>query len=131
MRATRDDDAEFGKWGSADESLVGIHFVRCGMVDGEEPHLVEINGFFHGLHETETEQAIARMNATRVDFEIFVGIGNVALAGGDPMADNAGADHVSDEFVFAAIPGEEDRTRASAAVKFSERVKFSRREIYF
>src|ERR1700686_5682775 len=71
------------------------------------------------------------MNAARVDLEIFVRIRDVALAGGDPMADNAGADHVGNEFVFAAIPGEEDGTRAAAAVEFSKRMKFFGGQIYF
>src|ERR1700719_1848407 len=125
------DYAEFGKWRSADETLVGIYLVGRGMVDGEKTDLVEINGFFHGLHETETEQAIQWMNAAGVDLEIFVGIRDIALAGGHPMADDAGANHVGDEFVFAAIPGEEDRARASAAVELSERMKFFRGQIYF
>src|ERR1700688_1007897 len=47
------------------------------------------------------------------------------------MADNAGADHVGNEFVFAAIPGEEDGTRAAAAVEFSKRMKFFGGQIYF
>src|ERR1700731_3245854 len=88
------DDAEFGKWGSADETLVGIYLVGRGMVDGEKTDLVEINGFFHGLHETETEQAIQWMNAAGVDLEIFIGIRDTALAGRDPVADNPGTYHV-------------------------------------
>src|ERR1700719_1022705 len=113
------DYAEFGKWRSADETLVGIYLVGRGMVDGEKTDLVEINGFFHGLHESEAEQAIQWMNAAGVDLEIFVGIGNVALSRGDPVADDAGANHVGDKFVFPSIPGEEDGTRAAAAVEFS------------
>src|ERR1700676_5587371 len=131
MRTARGDYAEFGKWRSADETLVGIYFVGRGMIDGEKTDLVEINSFFHGLQKTETEQALLWMNTARVDLEIFIGIRDVALAGSDPVADDAGADHVGDEFVFATIPGEEDRTRASAAVKFSERMKFFRGQIYF
>src|ERR1700676_4691527 len=53
------------------------------------------------------------------------------LAGGEPMADDAGANHVGNEFVFAAVPGEEDGTRASATIEFSERMKFFGGEIYF
>src|SRR6202047_4016350 len=71
------------------------------------------------------------MNAACVDLEIFVGIRDIALAGGDPMADNAGANHVGNEFVFATVPGEEDWARTSAAVQLSERMKFLRGQIYF
>src|ERR1700676_1295200 len=115
MRATRGDDAEFRKWRSANEALVGIYFVRPEMIDGQQTHLVKINSFFHRLHEPETKQAIPWMNTSRVDLEIFIGIRNIALAGCDPMANDAGANHVGNEFVFAAIPGEENGARAAAA----------------
>ena len=118
------DDAKFGKWRSADEALVGIYFVRGGMIDGQQADLVEIDGFFHGFEETEAEQTVARANAAGVDLEIFVGIGDVAFAGSDPVADYAGADHVGDEFVLAAIPGKKDRAGAAAAVEFGYGIEF-------
>ena len=125
------DDAKFGKWRSADEALVGIYFVGGGMIDGQQADLVEVNGFFHGFEEAEAEQAVARANAAGVDFEIFVGIGDVALAGSDPVADYAGANHVGDEFVLAAIPGKEDRAGTAAAVEFGYGIEFFGGEIYF
>src|ERR1700682_5010849 len=131
MRVARRDHAEFRKWRSADETLVRIYFVGRGMIDGQQTHLVQINGLFHGLHESETKQAIQWMNTARVDLQIFIRIGNIALAGGDPMAYETWANHVGNEFVFVAIPGEQNRTRTSAAVQLSERMKFIRRQIYF
>ena len=101
------------------------------MIDGQQADLVEVDGFFHGLDEAEAEQAVARVNAAGVDFEIFVGIGDVALAGRDPVADDAGANHVGDEFVFAAIPGKEDGAGAAAAIEFGDGIEFFGGEIYF
>src|SRR2546427_8750681 len=59
MRATARDHPELWEGRPADEPLIWKNFVRRGMIDGHEPHLVEIDRFFHRLHETETEQAVA------------------------------------------------------------------------
>jgi hypothetical protein len=47
------------------------------------------------------------------------------------MADDAGANHVSDEFVFTAIPREQNGARTSAAIELSERMEFLGRQINF
>ena len=38
--------------------------------------------------------------------------------GREPVADDCGADHVGDEPVFVAVPGEQDRAGAAAAIGF-------------
>jgi len=80
------------------------------VVDRQKPQLIEVDGFFHRLHEAETEHAVKRTNAGGADFQIFVGIGDISLreivlAGADPVTDDAGADHVCNELVFLAVPG--------------------------
>ncbi len=47
------------------------------------------------------------------------------------MADDAGADHVGDEFEFVAVPCEEDRAGAAAAIEFGDGLIFFGGEIYF
>ncbi len=74
------------------------------MIDRQKTNLIEIDGFFHRLHEAETEETIARADTARIDLQIFVRIGNIAFTRCDPMADNARTNHVRDEFKFAAVP---------------------------
>ena len=67
----------------------------------------KMNGFqmcIRDSHEAEAQQAVARPDATRGDFQVLVGIRDVTFAGRDPVAHNSGADHVGDKFVFAAVP---------------------------
>ena len=47
------------------------------------------------------------------------------------MADDAGADHVGDEFVFVAVPGKEHGAGAAAAIEFGDGLIFFGSEIYF
>jgi len=47
------------------------------------------------------------------------------------VTDNAGADHVSDEFVFLAVPRKENGTRTAAAVEFANGNDFHRGEVNF
>ena len=51
--------------------------------------------------------------------------------GRDPVADDAGADHVGDEFEFAAVPCEEHGAGAAAAIEFGDGLIFFGGEIYF
>ncbi len=73
----------------------------------------------------------ARADAAGIDLQIFVGIGNVALPRGDPVADHTRADHIGDEFVFAAIPGKQNRAGAASAVELRKGMRFLGSEIYF
>src|SRR5713226_2105474 len=131
MRAAARDDAEFRKGRRAREALVGIDIDYSGMIDGQEAHLIEIDGLLHRLHEAETQEATAGADAAAGDLQIFVGVSDVALAGADPVAHDTGADHVSDEFVLATVPNEEDRTGAAAAVELVDGLRFARGELDF
>ena len=66
--------------------FVGINIDIGGMIDGEQSHLIEIDGFFEWLHEAKTE-------------------------------------HIADELVVRAIPGEKRGTRASTTVEFSNALR--------
>src|SRR5271154_2563281 len=55
----------------------------------------------------------------------------MVLAWTNPVADDAGAEHIGDEFIFLAIPGKQNGTRAAAAVKFADGLRFFGSEIYF
>src|SRR6266852_5131412 len=125
------DDAKFWERRCADEALVGIDLELGGMIDGQQPNLIEVDGLFHRLHETEAEQAVAWANGARVNLQIFFGIRNVAFAGGYPVADYSGANHVGDEFVLVPVPSEQHGARTAAAIEFAEAVLFSSSEIDF
>ena len=64
-RVLAGDDAKFRERRIAGETLVGKYVVGGRMVDGQQAHLIEIDGFFHRFHESETEQAIPRPHAAR------------------------------------------------------------------
>ncbi len=131
MRVAAGDNAKFGKWRRADESLVRINIVDGRMIDGQQANLIEVNGFFHRLHEAEAEQAIARTHAARVDLQIFVGIGNIAFSRRDPVPDYAGTNHVGDEFVLVTVPCKQNRAGTAAPIEFGDAVLFVRSEIDF
>ena len=57
-------------------------------------------------------------NHVAIDLDVFDGAGDVALVGADPVSDDAGAEHVGDEFVALAVPDEEGGAGAAAAVDF-------------
>ena len=103
------DDAKFRERRIGNKTLVRKDFVRLPMIDGEKTELIEINGFFHRLHEAETEHAVKWVNTGGANFEIFVrvgkvSLGNATLAGANPVADDAWADHVRDQLIFLAVP---------------------------
>src|SRR5690348_12657554 len=122
---------EAGKRRRADEALVGIDIVGSRMIDGEQPDLIEVDGLFHRLHKTETENAVARPRAPGGNFQIFVGIGNVALVGSYPMADDAGTNHVGNEFVLVSVPGKQNGAGAAAAVELGDLLKLARLKVDF
>ena len=108
VRVAAGDHAELWKRRRAYESLIGKNFIRRRMIDGHQPHLIEIHGFFHRLHEPETEQAVPSLHAARRHLQVLIGIGNVPLPGRDPVADHAWTDHVRNEFILAPIPGKQN-----------------------
>ena len=54
-RIAADDDFEFGIRRIRCEIFVGIYVDTGGMIDGEQSHLIEVDGFFEWLHEAEAE----------------------------------------------------------------------------
>ena len=112
------------------------------MIDREQAHLIEVDGFFERFHEAEAEKTgvgprtsdlsqpvLADVRGLRsevaflpnhvaIDLDVFDGAGDVALVGTDPVSDDAGAEHVGDEFVALAVPDEEGGAGAAAAVDF-------------
>ena len=54
------DDFEFGERRIAGEALVGEDVVICRVIDREQADLIEVDGFFHRLHEAEAEEAVFR-----------------------------------------------------------------------
>ena len=54
------DDFEFGERRIAGEALIGEDVVVGRMIDREQADLIEVDGFFHRLHEAETEEAVLR-----------------------------------------------------------------------
>src|SRR6516225_35251 len=130
-RIPRSDYAKFREWGSADEPLVRIDFDAGGVVDRNEPHPIEVDGLFHGLHEAKAEPAVFWLGTLRRHFQIFVGIWDVTFTGSDPVADDAGPNHVGNELVLLAIPGKENGTRTATAVKLADALRFLGNKVDF
>ena len=101
------------------------------MIDGEKTRLVEVVELFHGLEHFETDHAVSRLDLISGNFEILVGVGNIALVRACPVADDSGADHVGEEFVFFAVPDEDDRAGAAAAVDFGDLLVLQRGNLHF
>ena len=104
----------------AGEILVGEYVDSAGMVHGQQLHLVEIDGLFQRLHEPETELAVFLANRVARNLDVFRGARNVTLVGPDPVADYARAQHVADQFVVRAVPGEQGGAGTAPAVHFQE-----------
>src|SRR4029077_5732293 len=60
MRILACDNAKLREGWRGYEALVGEDFVSRGMIDGEKTELIEIDSFFHRLHEAETQHAVER-----------------------------------------------------------------------
>ena len=107
------------------------------MIDGEQLHLIEVNGLFERLHEAETQHWVPHPSlvlgrvgivffAERIAIELngFGRTSNIAddfaFARRDPVSNDACAEHIADELVVRAIPGEERWTGTAAAVHFSK-----------
>src|SRR5438876_7834846 len=70
----------------AHEAFIRKNFVRGGMIDRQQPYLVQINSLFHRLEESEAQHPVARLHAARRHFQVFVRVWNVTLSRRDPMA---------------------------------------------
>src|SRR5258707_5683587 len=77
MRATAGNHSELRKRRRADEPLVRKNFVCPGMIDGQQPYLVEIYRLFHRLHEPEANKSIPRFHAARRHLQILVRVWNI------------------------------------------------------
>jgi len=64
------------------------------------------------------------------NFQIFVGVGDVALPGATQCPQPRG-DHVGNEFVFFAIPRKENGAGTAAAVEFVDNLDFPGLEVHF
>src|SRR5579864_4648777 len=60
------------------------------------------------------------LNHALPNLDVLDWVRDVALVGGDPVADDCGAEHVGDELVAFAVPGEERGAGAAAAVDFEK-----------
>ena len=131
MRIAASDHAELRKRRRTGKSLIRKNFVSRGMIDSHQPHLVEINRFFHRLHKAETQQAVPRLHAAPSHLQVFVRIGHVSLPGRNPMAHHPRPNHVRDEFILAPIPCKQNRARTSAPIQFRNAVHLFCRQVYF
>ena len=91
----------------AGEIFVGIDIEIARMIDRQQTYAVQIDNFFHRLHQAEAELAIFLFYGVAIDFDVLGRPGNVALARPDPVADHARAEHVRDQLVMTAVPHKE------------------------
>ena len=127
------DDFEFWEWRIADEALVGEDVVIGRMIDREQADLIEVDGFFHRLHEAEAEQAVFRglERCARRLSDIRRDRGRRVRWGATQWPTTPGPIMSAMNSIFAAIPGEEDGARAAAAIEFADGLIFFGGEIDF
>ncbi len=101
------------------------------MVDRSQAHLIEIDQFLHHFGKPEADTAVARLHLTAFDTQVLRGIGGIRLARPNPMADDAGPDHIRDELIAFAIPHPDDRTRTAPSVDFLNDVAAPRGKLDF
>jgi len=90
----------------------------AGLIDGHQPHLVEIHPFSSiGSMKRKLTRPF-RAFTLRAGHSSTRPGRNVSLPGPRPHGDHAGPDHVRDEFILTAIPREQNGARASAPIKF-------------
>src|ERR1700751_1550249 len=122
----------------AGEILVGENVEFGRMIDGQKSDLIEINNFFERLHEPEAEHWMyqaSRSLCERVGIiflpkkiainpHVLDRSRNIALAGADPVTNDASAEHVTHERITCAVPGEQRRAGTAAAIHFEQAVIF-------
>ena len=118
-------------WRHRREVLVRVDVGAVGVIDREELHLIEVDHFFHRLGEPERQPAVFLAHLPALDLHELVDVGDVARAGGDPVADDRRADGVGDELVALAVPGEEHRAGAAATIDLRDRVPRVRFQLHF
>src|SRR5262249_20113099 len=126
-----DDNPKAWERRTAGEVFVRIDLDVRRMIDRQQAHFVEIDDFFHGLKQTETQAALAQPHSSAVHFQILRRVGNVALARGHPMADNTGTDGVRDELIAAAIPRKKNWAGTSLAVDLLDAARSAAADLYF
>src|SRR5882724_11935848 len=90
----------------AGEILVGKYLDPAGMVHRQKLYLIEVDGFFERFHEAETELAVLLAQRSARHFEVLRGPWKVTLVGPNPVPNHARAQHVSNQLVVGAVPGE-------------------------
>ena len=90
------------------------------MIDGQQLHAIEIDRFFQGFHEAEAQLAILLAKKFAVHLDVFLRTGNIALTRRNPVSDYACAEHVADQLIVRAVPGEQRGTRTSAPVNLGK-----------
>ena len=119
-RVPAGNDFEFRKWRIAGEIFIGINRQILGMVNGQQPYLIQVDYLFQRFHQTKTQKTVPWLQVFAIYLDVFSRVRNVALAWTDPMAYDAGAQHISDETVARAVPNPEYRARAPTAVNFRD-----------
>src|ERR1022692_3183968 len=95
----------------AGEIFIGINVKVGGMIDGEQLHLVEVNGLFQRLHEAETQLAIFFAERSTVKLDGFGRPSNISstppFPRRDPVPDDPCAEHTPDGLKARAAPRKE------------------------
>jgi len=86
------------------------------MIDRNQSQLIDVVDLLHRLHKAQAQPAVHRRKLLAIDLDPLTGVGNVAPRRREPMADHRRSDHVRDEFVFASIPGKQNRTGTAPPV---------------
>src|SRR5438477_2073786 len=128
-RITTVDNLESRIRRAAGKILVGENIDSARMIHRQQLHLVEVDCFFERFHETETKLAVFLANRIARHLYVFRGPRNVALVWPNPVTDHARAQHVSNQLVVLAVPGEKCRTGTAAAIHFKKTVLLQARDL--
>ena len=71
------------------KELIGVDIDVNRVVDGQQPHTVEIDDFFHRLHQTKTQLSVTELDRVAIHFDVLGRARNVALARCNPVAKNS------------------------------------------
>src|SRR5712691_5275742 len=128
---TARDNPELRKRWRAREVFIGINIDVRRMVNGSQPHVIEIDQFLHDLGKPEAQAAVAGLHMAALDAQILRGIGNIRFAGRNPVTDDSRPDHVGDKLVVFAVPHPHHRARTAASVDLTNDVAAAGRKLNF
>ena len=112
------EDLEWRRVGRDGGHLVGMDRRACGMIDGDEPGLVEVNDLLERLDDLEDVIAVSRGQLGQDD--VLGGVGPSERGGTRPVSQPSHAAEVRHERELPAVPGEEVRARGRAGGRFPE-----------